>query len=216
MLEYLTFAFRIQHLQWAESCFQNQSRIRFVNMLRLIFRYHLFAIVTVAIQVWYFVKKLEPCQRLWECQSDLWHFYDHVRVFCYLSVLFLWFSLLRLCSANRLGFSASVERTFFFSLKRPEWDTLTWRPLVADLSTIFSSLALNWLSVLSGEMSAWSLFSLLHPCSAGISYKTFGSDFFLREKVSFHQLESAMAPTENGGLACRDQSTPLRLLSTTC
>lgn len=147
------------------------------------------------------------------CLSDLWHFYDHVDVFCYLSVLFLWFSLLRLCSANRLGFSASVDRTFFFSLKRPEWDTLTWRPLVADLSTIFSSLALNWLSILSEEMPAWSLFSLLHPCSAGISYKTLGSDFFLREKVSFHQLESAIAPRRLEGWPCRNDNAPLRWLS---
>lgn len=35
---------------------------------------------------------------------------------CYLSVFFLWFLSLRLCSKNRFGFSPSVARTFFFSL----------------------------------------------------------------------------------------------------
>ncbi|TNN36246.1 hypothetical protein EYF80_053593 [Liparis tanakae] len=54
-----------------------------------------------------------------------------------------WFSSLAGSHPGNIsGFSASVARTFFFSLNLPEWDTLTWRPLLAAvLSTILSSRA---------------------------------------------------------------------------
>lgn len=110
----------------------------------------------------------------------------------------LWFSSLVVSPPGNIsGFSANVARTFFFSLNLPEWDTLTWRPLLAVvLSTILSSRASRWGSctVSSGWAAAtvavldpfW-LVAALDTNSAGISYKTLGWDFFLLRKVSFHQ-----------------------------
>lgn len=111
----------------------------------------------------------------------------------------LWFSsLMGSPPGNISGFSASVARTFFFSLNLPEWDTLTWRPLLAVvLSTILSSRASSWESCTMS--SGWALAPVavvVEPCwpvaaletnSAGIPYRTLGWDFFLLRKVSFHQ-----------------------------
>lgn len=105
---------------------------------------------------------------------------------CYFST---WLLSVLAVSGQRLGFSVRLARIFFFSLNRPEWETLTWRPLVPDLSTIFSSLASKLLSAASLPRS---LFALLVLKSGGISYRTFASDFFFLRKVSFHHAGSAM------------------------
>lgn len=110
----------------------------------------------------------------------------------------LWFSsFVGSPPGNISGFSARLARTFFFSLNLPEWDTLTWRPLVdVVLSMILSSRASSW--ELCTMFSGWAaaVVAVPDPCwpvaaletdSAGISYRTLGWDFFLLRKVSFHQ-----------------------------
>lgn len=94
-------------------------------------------------------------------------------------------------SGNISVFSTRVTRTFFFSLNLPEWDTLTWRPLLAVvLSTILSRRASSWESC---TISSWwavapaAASDPLETNSAGTSYRTLGWDFFLLRKVSFHQ-----------------------------
>lgn len=106
----------------------------------------------------------------------------------------LWFPLQVSWLGNNSGFSANVDRMRFFSLKRPELETLTCRPFVAVLSTMRSRRALNWLSsgvpvvlLIPGAVSALLLYS------GGTSYNSLASDFFLRRKVSFHQAGAGSA-----------------------
>lgn len=54
-----------------------------------------------------------------------------------------------------------------------------------------SKRALNWLSTAASGVPGVSPALLLW--SPGISYSTFGSDFFLRKKVSFHQAGAGSA-----------------------
>lgn len=106
----------------------------------------------------------------------------------------LWFSLQVSWLGNNSGFSANVDRMRFFSLKRPEWETLTCRPFVAVLSTIRSRRALNWLSSgVPAVLSVPDAVSALLLYSAGTSYNSLASDFFLRRKVSFHQAGAGSA-----------------------
>lgn len=130
----------------------------------------------------------------------------------------LWFSSLAgSLAGNMSGFSASVARTFFFSLNLPEWDTLTWRPLLTVvLSTILSSRASSWelwtvssvwaAAPVDAPVPCWPV-AVLETTSAGISYRTLGWDFFLLRKVSFHQTEddSAIMDQSWGGLRTEER-----------
>lgn len=120
----------------------------------------------------------------------------------------LWFSSLVVSPPGNIsGFSARVARTFFFSLNLPEWDTFTWRPLLAVvLSTILSSRASSWESCTVSSGWAADPVAVPEPCrpvvaletnSAGISYRTLGWDFFLLKKVSFHQPGDGSAMMED-------------------
>lgn len=120
-----------------------------------------------------------------------------------------WFSSLAgPLPGNISGFSASVALTLFFSLNLPECDTLTWRPLLAVvLSTIFPSRASSWASSVwaaapEAALERCWLLGELDTNSGEISYKTFGWDFFLLIKVSFHQPvdDSAMMNKMWGGI----------------
>lgn len=120
-----------------------------------------------------------------------------------------WFSSLAgPLPGNISGFSVSVALTLFFSLNLPECDTLTWRPLLAVvLSTIFPSRASSWASSVwaaapEAALERCWLLGELDTNSGEISYKTFGWDFFLLIKVSFHQPvdDSAMMNKMWGGI----------------
>ena len=134
--------------------------------------------------------------------------YIHFQSICvFFHFLAFWFSSFTVSPPGNIsGFSASVARTFFFSLNLPEWDTLTWRPLLAVvLSTILSSRASSWESCT--ETSAWAPAPVAapNPCwpavaletsSLGISYRTLGWDFCLLKNVSFHQPEDGSVMME--------------------